>query len=504
MNHRLLIGLLATGWLFSGAPLVAQTTPSSGTNAAALGETPLQPSIPPMPKGPLELKAQINRPLRLQEAVRIGLERSPQLLLAKLAVERAEGVQREAEAALYPTASFSLSYSYVQSAQTRITLDIFSKPTGIDQVVLGSGAFTPLQANTILAAFARNGSILGGAFPLDSTPIDGRASISWTLFSGGLIPGNIRAAQQQLQAARLDYERVRQDVIESVITAYYDLQTADGNLEIGEAAVKSAQAILTDAQAELRAGIAARFAVLQAEVQLANAIQQRLGYQNQQTVRRRALARLLHFERPTDVSADEPIEASGTWPLGLEESILKSYSQRSELAAQIAQEQAARAREEAAYGSVSPQLSLFANGEALDNLTDRSLGIFTGYSAGVQIQWNAFDGGAAQGRAAQAIADAKSARVRYLDTRDTIRFDVESSYSQLDTSRQQIDTARTALTSAEESLRLARRRFEEGVGTQTDVLVADRDLTQARVNLLTATVDYNRSLSSLRRALGEL
>ena len=60
------------------------------------------------------------------------------------------------------------------------------------------------------------------------------------------------------------------------------------------------------------------------------------------------------------------------------------------------------------------------------------------------------------------------------------------------------------MVSAQENLELARLRFQAGVGTQTDVLIADRDLTQARVNRLNAIIDYNRALASIQRALGQL
>lgn len=492
----------AVGFLLVGQPLAAQTV--ADVPAVATDAAPLQPSVPVKPGSPVDLKIQRTEPLTLQAVIDIALARSPQILLAQLAVERAEATERQEGAALLPALNFNLNYDYSQSAQTQQTIAILTRPTGIDQVLAGSSAFTPAQVQTLSAAFAASGSNFSGAFPVETTPLNGQVRVDWTFFSGGLLTGRVRAAQQQLAATRLDYQTTRQDVIDNAINAYYDLQTANGNLEIGEAAVRSAEAILKDADAQLRNGIATRFAVLQAQVQLANAKQQRLGYLNQQTIRRRGLARLLHFDQPTDVSAADPVESTGTWQLSLEQSIFESYNRRPELAAQLAREQAAKAQEESAYGLTSPQLGLFVAGQTYANLTGVVPDLFTGYSAGVQFQWRAFDGGAARAQADQAIADAKSARVRYRDQRDQIRFDVESSYSQLDISREQIDTARTGVDSATESLRLARRRFEEGVGTQTDVLVADRDLTQARVNLLTATIDYNRSIASLKRALSQL
>jgi len=57
---------------------------------------------------------------------------------------------------------------------------------------------------------------------------------------------------------------------------------------------------------------------------------------------------------------------------------------------------------------------------------------------------------------------------------------------------------------ATESLRLARLRFQAGVGTQTDVINAQRSLTEARGNFLQAIIGYNQSLNQLQRAVSNL
>ncbi|WP_218082194.1 TolC family protein [Anthocerotibacter panamensis] len=481
MNLRFVSRFLLLSIWFIPAPLTAQSLADANTTAAALATKPLEPTIPPMPKSAFEVKVQANRPLKLQEAIDIALARSPQIALARLAIDRSEAGIRQAQAALFPTVALTTSYSYNQSAQSKITNDL--------SVLNGN-----IGGTTLTSVFSQ----------VETAPLNGQVNINWNVYSGGLFPARVRAAEASLRSTQLDFERIRQDLVNSVITAYYDLQAADGNLAIGESAVRSAESSLQDAETQNAAGTGTRFAVLQAEVQKANAEQQLITFQNDRAVRQQALARLLNFERPTEVQAEDPVAKGAAWEMGLEDSILSAYRQRQELSQQLALEGAAKAQEEAAYASLSPQISLTASGQVLDNLLDRVVGFNSGYSAGVQIQWTSFDGGAARAQADQAIADAKSARVRYIDTLNTIRFGVESSYSQLRTASQRIETNTKAVTSADENLRLARLRFQAGVGTQTDVLIADRDLTQARVNRLTAVIDYNRALASLRRALGIL
>jgi outer membrane protein TolC len=115
-----------------------------------------------------------------------------------------------------------------------------------------------------------------------------------------------------------------------------------------------------------------------------------------------------------------------------------------------------------------------------------------------------FDGGAANARADQRQADIEIADRRFEETRATVRFEVEQAYFTLESNRQNIDTARLAVEQAREALRLARLRFEAGVGTQLDVISAQSDLTEAEVNLIDAILGYNRSLAALERAVTNL
>jgi outer membrane protein TolC len=74
----------------------------------------------------------------------------------------------------------------------------------------------------------------------------------------------------------------------------------------------------------------------------------------------------------------------------------------------------------------------------------------------------------------------------------------------LNANKQNIQTAAFALERARESLRLARLRFQAGVGTQLEVINQQTELTRARGNLLRAILDYNRALAALQRAISNL
>ena len=116
------------------------------------------------------------------------------------------------------------------------------------------------------------------------------------------------------------------------------------------------------------------------------------------------------------------------------------------------------------------------------------------------MSWNFFDGGASIARSNQQQINQEIFENQFTSTRNQVRFEVEQAFSNLGTNQRNIITSSQALRQAEESLKLARLRFQAGVGTQTDVIQAQTELARARGNRIDAIVNYNRSLSSLRIA----
>jgi outer membrane protein TolC len=153
-----------------------------------------------------------------------------------------------------------------------------------------------------------------------------------------------------------------------------------------------------------------------------------------------------------------------------------------------------------ALSELGPQVSVIASYNLLDQFDD-TISVTDGYSLGLRASLNLFDGGAARARAAQERANIRIAETQFAQQRDQTRFDVEQAYSNLQANLENVQTANAALDQAREALRLARLRFQAGVGTQTDVIAAETDLTTAEGNRVVAILDYNRALANLQRAV---
>ncbi|GAC1457591.1 MAG: hypothetical protein NVSMB70_01450 [Chamaesiphon sp.] len=301
----------------------------------------------------------------------------------------------------------------------------------------------------------------------------------------------------------LDVERQSEQLRLDVTNDYYNLQQADAQVQIDQGAVREADRSVRDAQLLERAGLGTQFDILQAQVQQATANQNLARDRGQQRIARRQLVQLLSLAQTVEVTAADPIQPAGDWPLSLDQSVVLALKNRAELVQQLVQRNISQQQERLALAATKPQLSVFANLNTL-NQFGTGIGPATGLAVGAQLQWDLYDGGAARARAAQQRANIAIAETTFADTRNQIRFQVEQAYFTLTSSRENIQTAALALQQATRSLELARLRFNAGVGTQTDVINAETNLTNARGNQLQAIINYNRGLASLERAVSNL
>jgi outer membrane protein TolC len=76
----------------------------------------------------------------------------------------------------------------------------------------------------------------------------------------------------------------------------------------------------------------------------------------------------------------------------------------------------------------------------------------------------------------------------------SVTTEVRSVGRNVNTNRRRVDSTRVARLLTERQLEAAQKKFSVGLATSLDVLIAQRDLTNARTTELTAIIDYVKSL----------
>ena len=408
---------------------------------------------------------------------------------------------REERAALFPTLDLDTGFTYSDSlfldslTEQRIDDDVNdavteareNSPDATDEDI---GAFEDAARSDFEDNFASSGS--------NSFDYNGSLGINYTIYNGGARGASIRAAEKQLRRTELDLETIVEEVRLETANNYYALQNSDAQVEIQRAAVEDAQQTLKDAQLLEKAGLGTRFDVLRAEVELAQANQQLTTALANQDIARRQLAETLSVSHSTDLATADAIAEAGTWDLELDETIVQAFKNRAELEQFLLDREINQEQRTISLAQTRPVVGANASYNTNDDFED-DFDISDSYSVGLNLEWRLFDGGAARAGARQAEKGIEIAETQFADQRNQIRFLVEQAFFELKSNQDNIATATRSVELAEESLRLARLRFQAGVGTQTDVIEAQTSLTTERGNLLSSITDYNQSFAELNR-----
>jgi outer membrane protein TolC len=459
----------------------SETPPSDRSTALNLAPNPdslFLPSTPP------EVQIARQCAISLADAIAIARENNKTAQIQALQVTRQEAVLRQQQALLWPTLTLNSS---LQNTGTDTNLD-----TSRDELLRGSS----------------------GDSTQYTTSLDGAVRVDYAIVDFTRNP-NIRAAEKLVRQAELQLEQTLEELDRDVAIDYYNLQQADEQVRIFEQSVRAAERSLQDAQALEKAGVGTRFAVLQSEVQLSNERQNLVNAISDQLQARRQLAQRLNLAQTAEIVAGDPIAQAGTWDLSLDESIILAYQNRPELERRLVEREANEYQRKAQLGAIKPSVSFFGQYNLNQAFTNVSREQFNGdsesnqdsltnqYQVGVNLRWRFFDGGAAKAAARQEEVDIQVSELQFEDDRNQIRQQVEVAFYEVEANAKNIDTSTRGVEQAQEALRLARLRFQAGVGTQIDVINAERDLTQSEGNLANAILGYNQALARLKQAVSQ-
>ncbi|MDQ6803241.1 MAG: TolC family protein [Acidobacteriota bacterium] len=110
----------------------------------------------------------------------------------------------------------------------------------------------------------------------------------------------------------------------------------------------------------------------------------------------------------------------------------------------------------------------------------------------------------ARAEAKRAELDLARAKTGEEQTRQTIAIEVRKTARDIDTTAREIGASRTAREAAEQNLEAERRRYENGMTTNFQVLQIQGQLSDARAREIQALVAYNKSVAAYHRAVGDL
>ncbi len=396
-----------------------------------------------------------DKPLPLDEAVAIALERQPQILA---------------------------TLSQFEAAQARVTQ-----------------ALSPLLPQMILLYNQRRnqgfsssgrGSFLATTYLLQQTATQ-------KIFDFGKTWAAVDAAKFNAVASKEVVEGTRNQIVFNVKQSYFTLLLSQRLVTVSQEALGRAELNLRSAQGFFQVGTRPKSDVTRAEVDVANAQVSLIRANNAVQVSRVALNTAMGItpDRPTqvqDILAFEPVTVD---PTALAAEALKNRPEVRQAAAQI---QSAEATTRQMFRQFFPDL----NANASYGYSNSEFPLRDIWELGFTFSWTWFEGFANVGRLKEARANLEAAKANAATVELTVRQDVEQSYLDVVAAQEAIRAAAKAVESAQENFRLAQGRFDAGVGTIIELTDAQFSLTQAQATEVQALAAYRIARASLERALG--
>ncbi len=214
------------------------------------------------------------RPITLQDAVAIALYTNREFARAVAALEQARGRTQQARSALNPVVSANANLTGYDAPTVANFGALFSS---------GQPGATAPPPVTITPQF----------FPVLS------ATLALPLDVAGTLRAAISQTQFQEVAARIDINRVRNDVVYNVKNSFYNVLRAQAQIGVATDNVNNALSRLSDANKNYAAGTAPRFDVISAQRDVANAQQDLINARAQLSVNLAALKNTIGLALPT-------------------------------------------------------------------------------------------------------------------------------------------------------------------------------------------------------------
>jgi outer membrane protein len=344
------------------------------------------------------------------------------------------------------------------------------------------------------------------------------------IYTGGRIRHTIEGNRAQLGAARADEVVTALDLKLDVARAYVDVLRAGRGVAVAQSSVASLTAQARDVSNLVNRGRGIRNDLLAAQVARANAQQREIQARNRLSIAwagyNRYLCRPMETVVPlVDLVPPPPSAAPrgehstdaflepDAGPIVPDEAEIYSLSDlalrnRPELASLSEQAHAQQAQAETERAKTRPQVSfvvanIYQNARFLPTEAD------TGAAAFV-LNWTLFDGGRARRHSLAMDQRAGAQLSRRSDLASAIRLEVRSAWLTCRESERRIPVARAAIAQAEENLRVARGRYLQQRGTNTEVLDAESARVQSYDNYFNALYDAIVASFELRRAVGDI
>ncbi|NWF88227.1 MAG: TolC family protein [Ignavibacteriaceae bacterium] len=335
---------------------------------------------------------------------------------------------------------------------------------------------------------------------------------SWTLFDGLSNFATLSQSQNDLEAARYNLNRLKQDIVFQTISLYYDVINTMQLLKFKEDDVKWNQKNLETISERNRLGSVTLADVYAQQVRVGNAELEVIRTKNNLETSKSELLSFLGLD------VLESYEFTDTLFSGEIEKVKNDlnldYNNLSELVAKALENRldykGAELNLESAYDgltiarsghlpSLTNSISYGVGSEKVKNMFDnRTLSI--GLSLNIPI----FSGFSVESRSQFAEVQVENSKIELIELEREIKKSIQKTFLDLQAAEKGLKVSERNVLAAQENLKIESEKYSLGAGTLLNVLVANSEFTNAQTNYINAQFAYLTLSDQLKYHLGVL
>jgi len=423
---------------------------------------------------PMMAFSQEKRPLSIEEAIRIGLERSRSLHISSMKVLAADARSSEANAARLPSLKLQAGYARLSEIDPfAVSLPFLPSPVIISPIVLNN--YTT------------------------------RLSLQQPLFTGFKLEKSVAAAEYAAEAAGYDFSKDKVDLVYNIKSAYWNLYKAREIKRVVDENVELVRAHLGDVQNMMAQGLVTKNEVLKVQVQLSSSQLAQIDASNSVRIAMMSLNNLIGLPVETELDLISNVQAQEIGNQQLAILTQQALATRADVKAAEMRVQASEASVTAAKGSWYPQVSLYGNyyySRPNPRILPTKDEFKDTWDFGVNLSFDIWNWNATKHQTDQAEASLAQSREVFEQLRDAITLEVNQSYLMLLQSKEKVSVAEKGVEQADENYRITKNKFSSGTATNTDLLDAEVALLQAKVNHTSSLVDLELAQARMMKAVG--
>lgn len=415
--------------------------------------------------------------LTLEKAVEKAVENNPQTKMSIAGIKIAEARVAEAKTGKSPFVSFSQNVM-------RSNNPVFVFGSLLEQGRFGAANFAVDKLN----------------HPSGLNNFRSLISVQKPLFDQHQTRSRVTQANFGKQQAEMQAEIVRQNLRFGVVKLFYGTILAQEQVKVTTEAVKAAEANRKKTRDLADVGMTTEADFLAAEVELANAEQQKLEAESNRIVSVSALNIMLGEKPDFQYEINADLQEKFFQVEDKEELLRLAFENRADYQKAKSAVEQSKEQTKSVVNTKLPRVDVFGNyGYSSPYIANGS----SDYTVGISLNYTLYDAGR-KARIEQTTSAEMLAEAQKEDLANQIRLEVIKNYQNYQTSRAKIQVSVKAIAQAEEVLRIVQDRYKFGVSTITEVLRAETALVRAKQNLLSARHDYYIAYAAILLATGRL